>query len=236
MNLILDLLDYLKHLTILELFFIFLLENLMLMLFAVTIGFIMDKTIKGIFSKISFKEFLWSCSALFLNTLITLGGFLLYKYGYVVFSFETNIFRILLDTFLLLISMDFLMYVFHYFIHTIKFIKKIHALHHEYEEPTAITLFVLHPLEVFGFGSLWLVLIMLYNASILSVFTYLFLNLVMGTIGHLELELIPSSWSKNFITKWIANTTFHNVHHKTHNSNYGFYTNLWDKLFGTDKK
>jgi lathosterol oxidase len=236
MNFIKNLLEYLVQLSISELFFLFLFENGILIILSVTVGFILDKTIKGIFHKISTTEILWTCSTLFLNTLITLIGFLLYKYGYVIFSFETNVLWILLDTLVLIMAMDFLMYVFHYFIHNTKFIKKIHDLHHRYEEPTAVTLFVLNPLEVLGFGSLWLSLIMIYPTSVISVFIYLFLNLLMGMIGHLELEVIPVSWSKNFITKWIANTTFHNDHHKQHTYNYGFYTSLWDKLFGTEKK
>ena len=235
MDLILHLLEQLKTLTIQELFLIFLLENGSIIVLSVLVGFILDKTISSLWLKISRTELLWTISTLFLNTLITMLGFLLYKYGIVVFSFDTTILSIIIDTLLLIIAMDFLMFVFHYLIHNIAFIKKIHELHHQYKDPTAVTLYVLHPIEVIGFGSLWLSLIILYKSSIIAVFVYLFLNIIMGMIGHLEIEVIPRSWSKNFVMKWIADTTFHNDHHKDPTHNYGFYTSLWDKLFRTLK-
>lgn len=233
---IIDLLSYMTSLSIPQLFLLFLLENGILIIGSVLVGFAFDKTIPQIKEKITGKEIFWTCSTLFLNTLITLAGFLLYKYEIIHFSFDDSIFQILLDTFLLVMAMDFLMFIFHYSIHKISFIKKVHDLHHEYENPTAITLYVLHPLEVIGFGSLWLFLLVIHDTSIISVFVYLSLNIVMGMIGHLELEFIPKAWSKNVITKWIANTTFHNDHHKDSSCNYGFYTSFWDLLFKTLKE
>lgn len=235
MSFIVDLLGYLTTLSIPALFLIFLLENGILITGSVLIGFAFDKTIPHLKEKITRKEILWTSSTLFLNTLITLAGFLLYKYGIIHFSFDNSFFRILLDTFLLVISMDLLMFLFHYSIHKIRLLRKIHDLHHEYENPTAITLYVLNPLEVIGFGSLWIFLLVLHDTSLLSVFIYLLLNVVMGMIGHLELERIPTSWSKNAVMKWIANTTFHNDHHKDPSCNYGFYTSFWDLLFKTFK-
>jgi lathosterol oxidase len=235
MDLLASSLNYLKQLSLIELFILFLLENGLLIIVAVTIGFFLDGTLKKISLKISGTEILWTFSTLVFNTIITLAGFLLYKEGIIKMTLETNFFRILLDTLVLILGMDFLMYVFHYLIHNIRFVTRIHHLHHKYEAPTAITLFVLNPIEVLGFGSLWLLLIMVYHSSMPAVFIYLFLNLVMGIIGHLELEVIPASWSKKIFLRWIANTAFHNDHHKIHNRNYGFYTSFWDKLFGTMK-
>ena len=50
------------------------------------------------------------------------------------------------------------MYVFHWAIHKLSFIYKYHDLHQQYNKQTTIALFIIHPIEVMGFGVLWLFL------------------------------------------------------------------------------
>jgi len=233
MNILQPFIHYLKQLSLFQLFLLFMIENGILIFVSVGIGYLSDGSIKKISVKISRKELWWTFSTLIINTGITLVGFILFKEGFIKMSMNVGPFRVLFDIIVLIIGMDFLLYIFHFLIHNIPIISNIHSLHHEYENPTPISLFVLNPLEVVGFGFLWLVLITVYQSSMMAVFFYLFLNIVMGIIGHLELEVIPSSWSKNIFFKWIANTRFHKDHHKFHNRNFGFYTSVWDKIFGT---
>ena len=109
----------------------------------------------------------------------------------------------------------------------------VHALHHRYQYPSAGSLFVLHPLETVGFGSLWIVLLLLYPFSLWAVVVYVGLNLFYGLVGHLGVELYPSWWVKNKLTGWFTTCTFHDQHHRDPGYNHGFYTTLWDRLFGT---
>ena len=198
-------------------------------------GFWVDGLLLVIQKKISNKEILWTCSTILFNSIITLIGYELFVYKIVVFDFEFSILKILVDFVILVLAMDFLMYLFHWAIHKLSFIYRYHDLHHVYNEPTAISLFVLHPLEVFGFGSLWLIVISCMNFSIYATIIYLIFNVVMGIIGHLTHEAVPGFIANNKYFQWFANTSFHVDHHQDESYNFGFYTKLWDRIFGTLK-
>ena len=43
----------------------------------------------------------------------------------------------------------------------------------------------------------------------------------------------PCAWVHWPVLGMIGTSTFHARHHQTPTSNYGFYTALWDRLFGT---
>ncbi len=89
---------------------------------------------------------------------------------------------------------------------------------------------LLIPVENIGFGSLWLFVIAVYSTLWFGMSAYLFLNVAFGTIGHLGvgpfLGRIP-------IINYIARSSFHAQHHQDMNHNFGFYSIVWDRLFGT---
>ncbi|EQA61215.1 sterol desaturase family protein [Leptospira alexanderi] len=89
---------------------------------------------------------------------------------------------------------------------------------------------LLIPVENIGFGSLWLFVIAVYSTLWFGMSAYLFLNVAFGTIGHLGvgpfLGRIP-------IINYIAGSSFHAQHHQDMNHNFGFYSIVWDRLFGT---
>lgn len=227
--------EYLDTLPVFSLFLLFLMENTLIGVVAVVLGFAFDGLLPAMKQLISLKEMYWAGSTIFFNTVITLIGYLLFKYGYVVFHIEFDGLEILMDFVVLILAMDFLMYVFHWAIHKLSFIYRYHDLHHQYNNPTAISLFVLHPVEVLGFGFLWLFLLNVIHFSIYAVILYLTFNVIMGVIGHLRKEVVPAVLKKNAFFQWLANTGFHVDHHQSEDHNFGFYTKVWDRLFGTLK-
>lgn len=227
--------DYLSTFNLFYLFLLFLIENVCIAAAAVLIGFAFDGLLKEMKQLIGAEELYWACSTVFFNTLVTLAGYLLFKYGYITFDLELSVIQILFDFIVLLAAMDFLMYIFHWAIHKLKFIYTYHDLHHRYSTPTAISLFVLHPVEVLGFGTLWLFLLFLIDFSIYAVILYLVFNVIMGIIGHLRKEFVPAYIKKHVVFQWLANTGFHVDHHQHEHLNFGFYTKVWDRMFGTLK-
>jgi Delta7-sterol 5-desaturase len=217
----------------LSLFFLFYVENGLIAMIGITIGFCVDGTIGDMFKKISRTEVLWTLSTVFFNSIVTLTGYELFKHHIVIFDFELRPLNMLIDFIVLVASMDLLMYLFHLVIHRISFVYKYHDLHHHYDKPTPISLFVLHPVEVLGFGILWLILISTLSFSFVATLIYLIFNVVMGLIGHLENEFVPALIKHNKYLKWLATTSFHRDHHADEDCNYGFYTSIWDRLFGT---
>jgi sterol desaturase/sphingolipid hydroxylase (fatty acid hydroxylase superfamily) len=137
------------------------------------------------------------------------------------------------DFVVLVLMMDAAMYVMHRVAHAPFLYTRLHAPHHRYVHARPLTLFVLSPLEVLGFGALWLGVCVAYESSWLGMLLYLAFNTLWGVLGHLGVEPFPEGWVRWPVLGRIATTTFHARHHLESDSNFGFYTLLWDRLFGT---
>lgn len=167
-----------------------------------------------------------------LNTVVTYVGFWLFSKGWIVIGLETS-WQILVDFIFLFVAMDLLMYVFHIIIHKTFLYKAVHQLHHGAIDPRPIDLFVLHPVETIGFGSLWLSLLMVYGFNIYAIIIYLVVNVIFGLAGHLGIEPLPEKLRQWPVIKYLGTSTFHHDHHQDLQHNFGFYTSIWDRLFNT---
>jgi sterol desaturase/sphingolipid hydroxylase (fatty acid hydroxylase superfamily) len=163
-----------------------------------------------------------------LNTVITYAGYWLWQKGWIVITFGINA-RILTDFLFMFLAMDLLMYVFHLGIHKTFLYRIVHGLHHEAVDPEPIDLFILHPAETLGFGSLWLLVLVALPLNAWAIAAYLVVNVLFGMIGHLGMEPFAASrvWA------WLGTSSFHHAHHREVNANFGFYTTIWDRIFGT---
>lgn len=166
------------------------------------------------------------------NALIFIIGFILWQKDIIIVQEHTNVLLVVVEVAFLVFIMDLLMYVFHRIAHFPFFYNLIHLRHHKHESTNAISLFVLHPIEALGFGFLIILVIFVYPFSYLAISLYLFINLLWGTIGHLDKEILPKQLT-GLKPGVLGSTRFHNDHHQYPHYNYGFYTVLWDKIFGT---
>ncbi|SDS64459.1 Fatty acid hydroxylase superfamily protein [Mucilaginibacter mallensis] len=217
-----------------NLWVIFLIENFAVTGLSLLFGWVILKISKSPVRLATVKEWFICCVTNLINTAITYLGFWLWLHGNIIFSFDLN-WRIVPDFLILFLAMDLCMYGFHYIIHNSGIYKSIHSFHHTYENPTPIDLFVLHPLETVSFGLLWLIIISLYSFNFYAVFIYLVVNVGFGIIGHLGFEPFPANIRNSLPLKYLGTSTFHHKHHLDITHNYGFYTNIWDKLFKTYK-
>ncbi|MDW7690707.1 sterol desaturase family protein [Flammeovirgaceae bacterium SG7u.111] len=166
-----------------------------------------------------------SLLTLLINILVAIPGYFLYTKGYIQFT-EHHFF---IDLLLLLIGFDFSMYFLHYLSHTVKFLKSLHNDHHTHTSFNVFSLYVMNPFESFSFGLLLTVACFLFPVNIYSFLVFLVFNWLYGVISHLNTN--SSSQPTVFV-----NHIFHKTHHTQYDCNYGFYTLLWDKLFGTFAK
>lgn len=167
-----------------------------------------------------------------LNTLISALGLVLFRAGYLRLTLGAPWYVVLWDALLFALVIDAAMYALHRVAHLPR-VYAIHAMHHEYTAPSPISLFVLHPLEALGFGMLWILLVFFYPFSAWAVVAYTGLNLYAGLLGHLGAEPYPRGWARSPWLGWLSTATFHDQHHSSPRHNLGFYTTLWDRLFGT---
>jgi Delta7-sterol 5-desaturase len=171
-------------------------------------------------------------STVVLNAAVTFAGLWLYRRGSIAIASDVDPWRVGYDVALLVLVMDAVMYGLHRVAHHRWLMPLLHAPHHRYAHPRPLTLFVLHPFETLAFGGLWLVVLSLYEASWLSIAIYLTINLLFGVIGHVGVEPTPS-WPRSPGLRWVATASFHAGHHVDPEHNFGFYTRVWDHLFGT---
>jgi sterol desaturase/sphingolipid hydroxylase (fatty acid hydroxylase superfamily) len=212
-------------------------ENLAVFVLALGAGALVaarfaDRRIADPPAPVTRRERLVAASAIAVNTLITVAGLALWRAGIVRFRDDVGL-GALADVGVLLVVMDLAMYVLHRVAHVRWIFPVLHRLHHEYVAPRPLTLFVLNPVEAASFGVLWLVVISVYSASWAGMTVYLALNVLFGTIGHLGVEPLPAAFTRWPFLRHLGTSTFHARHHAEPHTNFGFYTLLWDRLFGT---
>jgi sterol desaturase/sphingolipid hydroxylase (fatty acid hydroxylase superfamily) len=173
-----------------------------------------------------------AAGAILINTAVTVAGYALWRAGIVHFRNDFGP-RAWLDVVVLLGVMDLAMYVLHRVAHVRLLFPLLHAFHHRFDRPRPLTLFALNPAETLSFGALWLVVITLYSASWLGMSVYLVLNVAFGTLGHVGVEPLPARWARLPLVRHLGTSTFHAQHHAHKEHNFGFYTVVWDRVFGT---
>ncbi len=180
---------------------------------------------------LSRSEVALAAACVVLNSVVMLAGWLLFVRGIVNVDADPSPLRWLVDLVILTIVMDLAMYVTHRAAHHPIAFKYVHGIHHVYDKPRPLTLFVLHPIEVLGFGGLWIAVLCTHAFSLGGMLLYLTLNTTFGVVGHIGVEPLPRTWGK--LVRLVGTSTFHARHHQDPTSNYGFYTTVWDRLFKT---
>lgn len=173
-------------------------------------------------------------STLICNVFVFVFGAFLWKEGYLAVDFGAiSVGKSIGQLLVLIIVVDFWMYVFHKLAHTKWLYPLIHQRHHEHVGVNALSLFVLSPFEALGFGLMLMVILLGYPFHYISVGLYFLINVVWGTIGHFSRvgHVAHSGWKS-----WLGTASFHNTHHITPKANFGFYTTVWDRLFRTHRK
>lgn len=168
-----------------------------------------------------------------LNAGVMLAGWALFLHGILRVDDAPFGLRWLTDAIVLTVVMDLAMYVTHRAAHLPIVFRWIHGMHHRHEQPRPLTLFVLHPVEVVGFGGLWIAVLCTHAFSLGGMLLYLTLNSVFGTFGHIGVEPMPPAFARWAVVGRIGTSTFHTRHHQRPATNFGFYTSFWDRLFGT---
>jgi lathosterol oxidase len=179
------------------------------------------------------SEIVLATSCVVFNSVVMLVGWLLFRAGVLVVDGSPFGWRWLIDAAILGVAMDLAMYITHRAAHLQPFYRWVHAIHHRHEQPRVLTLFVLHPIEVLGFGGLWVAVLCSHAFSLGGMLIYLAANTIFGVVGHVGVEPLPDAWARWPLLGRIGTSTFHARHHQDARTNFGFYTAIWDLLFRT---
>ncbi|MBM3168899.1 MAG: sterol desaturase family protein [Bacteroidetes bacterium] len=145
-----------------------------------------------------------------------------YGWGYLVLSFP-----------MMLLIHDAYFYWVHRIMHHPKLYKRIHHVHHLSTNPSPWTAYAFHPLEAILEAGIIPLIAFTLPVSQQALGYFLLFQFVYNVYGHLGYELYPKNFHKHWLGKWINTGTAHNQHHQYFHGNYGLYTLIWDRLFGT---
>ncbi len=134
---------------------------------------------------------------------------------------------------LMLTVHDAYFYFMHRAVHTKKLYALIHKVHHLSHNPSPWAAFAFHPLEALTEFLIFPIIAFTIPHTIGMIGTWLGLMTLYNAYGHLGFELYPKGFSTHWLGKWVNTSVNHNMHHKYATSNYGLYTLVWDRLFGT---
>lgn len=230
--------EVLQKISLFEVALLSLSINLLLYVFSIGCYCLADKfskrkTLQQERQAFTYADFRTSLLVLCCNALVFIIGVQIWRVNIISVNENTGVAQIVLEVVVLILAMDFLMYIFHRAAHLPFFYRFIHGRHHDHESTNAISLFVMHPVEAIGFGLTFIFVLWVYPFSTISIAVYVVINLIWGTVGHLNKEILPERWSHTIKKSLLGTTAFHNRHHQHPGYNFGFYTILWDKFFGS---
>jgi Delta7-sterol 5-desaturase len=134
---------------------------------------------------------------------------------------------------LLLFINDAWFYTVHRILHSKRLYKMIHNEHHKSLDTTPFTAMSFHFIEPILL-SIWVLPVVLFVpvhiVTLVVVMTYGSYDNIKSHLGY---EFYPA-WFNRGPFRWLTTATYHNMHHRRYNGNYGLHFRLWDRLLGTE--
>ena len=129
---------------------------------------------------------------------------------------------------------DLWFYSWHRLMHRPLPFRWIHAVHHKSVDVNPFTSYAFHAVEsVLVTG--WLIpFVMLVPLSTPVLMAVQVAGLSNNVMAHLGYELLPAWWVRAPVLRWSNSATFHSLHHARFNGNYGLFSRVWDRWFGTE--
>lgn len=147
--------------------------------------------------------------------------------------FEYGVAWLLLAPLALVLIHNTYFYWLHRILHLPRVYRWAHRAHHQSVNPSPLAAFSFHPLEAF-LEIAWIIpLVLLVPLHPLSLLAFSTVALVQNVMGHLGVELLPESWRRHRVLRYLNRSTWHNSHHRVGRGNYGYYFTFWDRCMGT---
>lgn len=136
----------------------------------------------------------------------------------------------------MLLIHDAYFYTTHRLMHHPKLFRHVHRVHHYSTNPSPWTAYAFHPLEAIIEAGIIPVLAFTLPVTPPALGLFLLFQFFFNVYGHLGFELFPANFHKTWMGRWVSTGVAHNQHHQHFHGNYGLYTLIWDRLFGTLRK
>jgi sterol desaturase/sphingolipid hydroxylase (fatty acid hydroxylase superfamily) len=125
-------------------------------------------------------------------------------------------------------------YWLHRWMHQPKVFMVVHKVHHDSNITSPWTAFSFHPLEGMLQALFLPLLLIIMPVHLYVLVIHLTIMTFSSVINHLDIEVYPKGFHKNFFGRWLIGATHHSLHHKQFKYNYGLYFTFWDKWKATE--
>lgn len=128
---------------------------------------------------------------------------------------------------------DLYFYLLHRLMHVEPIYTWVHRTHHRSTAPNPLSSSSMSPVEGIITGlsiPAFLAVFTVHDTSMMFILPFATL---MGLYVHCGYEIVPRWWYHNPLTSWFITPMFHDQHHQYVQCNYGGFTTLWDRAFGT---
>ncbi len=189
------------------------------------------RTVDDAVRRVDRRDVRLTASTTLVNAAVALPAWWLWREGIVEID-EPSVVGVVADTVVLLVGLDLSMYVLHRVFHQGVLYRWFHAWHHTGDERmTPVTLCVMHPFEAAGFGLATLGLMWSSPVSVPAVLAFFTINLIVGTVAQVPRSDDPAAVEPT--VGWFGGSSLHAGHHARPDTNFGFFTQVWDRLLGT---
>lgn len=134
----------------------------------------------------------------------------------------------------LIVFNDLWFYSVHRALHTPWLFKHVHAVHHRSVDVNPFSSYSFHVVEGALLGGWVIPAALLLPLPIPTLVAAHVVGTFNNVMAHLGYELLPAWWIRAPLLRWSNTATFHSLHHTQYKGNYGLFTRLWDRLFGTE--
>jgi sterol desaturase/sphingolipid hydroxylase (fatty acid hydroxylase superfamily) len=140
-----------------------------------------------------------------------------------------------LELFVAIAVLDLAIYIQHVASHKIPFLWRLHRVHHADRDIDVTTGARFHPLEIVLSMLYKCLIILILGPSIFAVFLFEVILNASSLFNHANIKLTHSLDEK--LRMIIVTPDMHRIHHSVnsseHNSNFGFFLSVWDKILNT---
>jgi Delta7-sterol 5-desaturase len=128
---------------------------------------------------------------------------------------------------------DFYFYWAHRAMHLPGVYERVHKVHHLSTNPSPLAALAFHPTEAVVEIAGFLLIATFLPMHPTAILIWAMIAQVTNAMGHLGYELFPKNFAASPAGQILNTATSHNQHHRTFAYNFGLYSVVWDRLFGT---
>ena len=136
---------------------------------------------------------------------------------------------------LFIVAMDLALYWQHRILHIVPILWRVHSVHHADNEFDLTTGVRFHPLEAMFSLAFKAIMVILCGAPVVATLFFEVLLNAASLFNHSNIRL--ATILDRALRSFVVTPDMHRIHHSAHSAererNFGFFTSVWDRLFGT---